>query len=205
MRYTTFLVIPAEYALMDREPIPSTELYRVADALNAIGIETCVVEGATGFLDGVRIVNGALHVSPDARVSDVLHEAGHLAILPRRYRHLANDDLDDLVREMFETAEREGLESESPLYRALLQCSDTEATAWAWAFGRHLGLAPETIIEDHQYPDEDGNGSGAEVRLQVSMGMYLGVNGLAHAGFCSTNRLGRRPQYPKLAFWTQEL
>jgi hypothetical protein len=48
-------------------------------------------------------------------------------------------------------------------------------------------------------------GTGAEMRLSLSMGMYIGIHGLAHAGFCSTNRFGRLPQYPKLAFWTQEL
>ena len=189
---------------MDRAR-PSPELHRVVDALNDIGIEAHFVEVADGFLDGVRIVNGTLHVSPAARVSDVCHEAGHLACIPARYRHLANDDLDNLVRMMFEDATRQGMELESPLYRALLQCSDPEATAWAWAFGTHLGLAPETIIEDHQYPEEDGTGGGAVVRLQVSMGMYFGVNGLARAGFCSTNRFGKLPIYPKLAFWTQEL
>lgn len=190
---------------MDRAQHPSAELHRVVDALNAVGIVARFIEGSDGFLDGVRIVNGTLHVSPDARVSDVCHEAGHLACLPARYRCLANDDLDNLVQTMFDDATRQGLEPESPLYRALLQCSDPEATAWAWAFGTHLGLAPETIIEDHQYPDETGAGGGAVVRMQVSIGMYLGVNGLARAGFCSSNRFGQLPQYPKLAFWTQEL
>lgn len=190
---------------MDRTLHPAAELNRVVDALNGIGIEARLVAGAAGFLDGVRIVAGALHVAPTARISDCLHEAGHIACVPRRYRHLANDDLDQLVRIMFEDATAQGLEPESPLYRALLQCSDREATAWAWAFGRHLNLAPETIIEDEQYPDEDGVGGGAVVRLQVSMGMYFGVNGLARAGFCSTNQFGKLPKYPQLAFWTQEL
>lgn len=188
------------------EVAPQQEkLPQVVEALRAIGLDVRMVPEAIGFLDGVRIEGGALLVAPGCRISNLCHEAGHLACLPARYRHLATDDIDVLVPVMFEDLTRLGVDPDSPLYRAVLQCSDTEATAWAWAFGVHLGLEPETIIEDYQYPDEDGNGTGAEVRLQVSMGMHFGVNGLARAGFCSTNRFGRLPVYPKLAFWTQEL
>jgi hypothetical protein len=184
---------------------PSETLQKVVDALTAIGLEVLFVDGASGFLSGVRIVGGALHISPDCAVSDVLHEAGHLSCTPGRYRGRANDDLDVLAREMLDDLDRLKVEPDSPLYRAVIQCSDPEATAWAWAFGRHLGLEPEVIIEDHQYPDDDGNGTGAEVRLALSVGRYIGVHGLAHAGFCSTNRFGRLPVYPNLAFWTQEV
>ncbi|MEX3983925.1 hypothetical protein AB4Y45_33610 [Paraburkholderia sp. EG287A] len=183
---------------------PSKTLQVVAQALTGISIETRFVKGSSGFLKGVRIVGGALHIAPDCAVSDVLHESGHLACIPGRYRRRANDDLDDIGREMLDDIDRLGIEPDSALYRAIIQCSDSEATAWAWAFGRHLGLAPEVIIEDQQYPDDDGKGTGAEVRRALSVGRYIGVHGLAHAGFCSTNRFGRLPVYPNLAFWTQE-
>jgi hypothetical protein len=181
-------------------------LLRVIAELNGIGLEARLVEGATGFLRGVRIVGGALHIAPECPVSDVLHEAGHLACLPKRYRHLANDDLDVVAREMLDDVERLNEHPDSPLYRAAIQCGDSEATAWAFAFGRHIGVDARDIIEDHQYPDEvTGEGTGAEVRLALSMGRYIGIHGLAHAGFCSTNRFGRLPQYPNLAYWTQDL
>jgi hypothetical protein len=196
---------------LSREQAPAAppqheELARVVAALCQIGLDVRMVPGATGFLDGVRIVGGALLVAPDCRISNLIHEAGHIACVPARYRHLAYDDLDELVQVMFDDLMRLGVEPDAPLYRAVLQCSDPEATAWAWAFGVHLGLAPETVIEDYQYPDpESGEGGGEVVRLQVSMGMHFGVNGLARGGFCSTNRFGRLPVYPTLAFWTQEL
>lgn len=180
-------------------------LIRVIEALIDIGLDARIVEGATGFLPNVRIVAGVLHVAPDCRISDLLHEASHLACLPKRYRARANDDLDVVAKEMLDDLERLNEPPDSPLYRAVIQCSDPEATAWAYAFGLHLGLSPEDIIEDDQYPDDNGVGTGAEVRLALSMGMYIGIHGLANAGFCSTNRFGRLPQYPKLAYWTQEL
>ncbi|HDR9103413.1 TPA: hypothetical protein QDB04_000133 [Burkholderia vietnamiensis] len=181
------------------------KLTRVITALNDIGLVARIVVGASGFLQKIRIVSGELHIAPDCPVSDVLHEAGHLACIPRRFRHRANDDLAVLAREMLAEVGEQDAWCETPLYRAVIQCSDTEATAWAWAFGQHLGLAADDIIEDHQYPDENGVGTGAELRMALSMRMYAGIHGLAHAGFCSTNRLGRLPRYPDLVFWTQEL
>ncbi|WP_198363774.1 hypothetical protein [Burkholderia ubonensis] len=198
-----FLV--ADRRLAAHDAGPQETFHRVIQALNDIGLEVRIVEGATGFLPNLRIVGGALHVAPNCSVSDILHEAGHLACIPQRYRACANDDLDEVTKEMLDDLERLNVHPDSPLYRAVIQCSDPEATAWAFAFGRHLGLAPEDIIEDHQYPDDSGVGTGAEVRAALSMGMYIGIHGLAHAGFCSTNRFGRLPQYPKLAYWTQEL
>lgn len=195
----------ADRRLAARDAGPQQTFHRVIQALNDIGLEVRLVERATGFLPNVRIVAGVLHVAPDCRISDLLHEAAHLACLPRRYRARAYDDLDVVAKEMLDDLERLNESPDSALYRAVIQCSDPEATAWAYAFGVHLGLAPEDIIEDDQYPDDNGVGTGAEVRLALSMGMYIGIHGLAHAGFCSTNRFGRLPQYPKLAYWTQEL
>lgn len=183
---------------------------RVCEALNEIGIETTFVESfgedAKPFLDNVRIVNGTLHIIPACDASNVLHEAGHLAIIPRRYRAMANDDLDVLTKYMLDDLENYYDEGpDSPIYRAVIQCSDTEATAWSFAFGRHIGIPDEEIIKDDQYPDENGVPTGAEVRKCLAMRAYMGINGLAHAGFCSTNRFGRLPVYPQMAYWTQEL
>jgi hypothetical protein len=179
---------------------------KVCEALNDIGIPTRYVEETSGFLAHIRIVNGTLHVSPHCDASDVLHEGGHLAIVPGRYRGLANNNLDALVRHMLEDLDNhEEFDPDSPLYRAVIQCSDAEATAWAYAFGKYLRLADEDIIKDDQYPDEDGIPGGAAVRMCLAMRAFEGIHGLAYAGFCSVNRFGKLPVYPQLAFWTQEL
>lgn len=183
----------------------NSKLERVLAGLAEIGIATTIDATAKGFLDKIRIVDGRLHVAPDCPVGDVLHEAGHLAIIPRRYRSRANNDIGRLQREMLEDMTRTNEFPDSPIYRAVLQTSDPEATAWAYAFGKHLGLADEDIIEDHSYPDETGKGTGADIRLSLSMRAYVGINGLAHAGFCSFRGLGGLPKYPEMAFWTQEL
>lgn len=183
---------------------PSPELARTIDALRGIGLQVDIVEGAKGFLPGVAIVHGTLQVSPECRLSDLIHEASHLAIVPGRYRHLAHGNLYALYPAMFNDVDQAQVAPDAPLARAILQCTDTEATAWSWAFGMHLGLAPELIIEDGQYPDENGIGTGAEIRMMLSLNRYMGINGLANAGFCSVHRFGKLPVYPQLAFWLQE-
>lgn len=179
------------------------DLARTLAFLRDIGLPVVVKStlSSPGFLDCVRIEQGGLCVQPDARVSDVLHEAGHLAVTPARFRALVQDDVDEGHRRMFEAMEAEKIEVDSPLWRAALQSGEAEATAWTWAAGLHLGLAPERIIENDDY-----DGEGAFIRQALAMESYLGINGLCHAGFCGRGELGRRrrlPLYPQLCFWLQ--
>lgn len=71
-----------------------------------------------------------------------------------------------------------------------LQCSEPEATA----LGRHFSVPDALIILDHEFPDESGQGTGAEIRMALAM---IGIHGLQHANFCSANRFGRLPHYPR--------
>lgn len=179
----------------------------VLSFLNEIGIEARWEVGASGFVPGVRITNGVLAVDPHCQVADVLHEAGHIAIMPRRYRHMLNGDIAPAIKAAWEDASRIDPHPEAPLMRALLQCSDPEATAWAWAAGMHLGLASKEIIPDTDDPRIYG-GDAAGVRLAHELNHSIGAHGLAAAGFCQVgmfNKYNPKPKYPKLAFWTQEI
>lgn len=170
--------------------------------LASIGLAVSVVEGAQGFLKHVAIVEGGLQVDPRAAVSDLLHEAGHVAIMPAPYRHYLNGDIQEGERAMFEDLERQNLQPDSPLWRAAIQACESSATAWAYAAGTALGLSPEQIIQDHEY-----SGDGEWIRLALSLNSYLGVNGLAHAGFCVVRAnpysKDERPVYPAMAYWLQ--
>ena len=176
---------------------------RILVFLKKIGLDVLVQPGASGFVKGVHIVNGALHVDTAvATPSNILHEAGHIAIVPVKYRDTISNDISAGVSMMLEDIASRDIHPDHPLYRAAMQCGDTEATAWAYAAGIHLGLDPEVIIEDRDY-----NGDGANVRFMVGNGHYFGVHGLAHAGFCSLNtrseKLTGLPSYPKLSMWLQ--
>ncbi|OJA24545.1 hypothetical protein BGV47_30965 [Burkholderia ubonensis] len=173
---------------------------KVMRFLNEIGIPARYEKGATGFTVGCRIDRGTLAVDPACRVSTVLHEGAHLAITPRCFRALMNGNLFAGQREMLRIMGETDLHPDDPLYRAVIQCSDPEATAWAWAAGIELGLPGDEIIRADEY-----GGDGEEIRLALQMRSYIGVHGLAHAGFCEIRERNGVAAWPQMKFWTQEV
>lgn len=103
-------------------------------------------------------------------------------------------------REMLRCIDEKGLHPDAPLYRAVIQCSDPEATAWAWAAGVSLGLPDREIIRD-----DECDGEGADIGLALQMNAYIGIHGLAHAGICAIRKRGDQAAWPQLNFWTQEV
>ncbi len=92
---------------------------------------------------------------------------------------------------------------DSPLSRAIIQCSDPEATAWAWAAGIHLGLPPKIIIQHDEY-----DGAGRDIRQGLSINCYPGFTDLptldfAPRGVTLQQLLIRHEmwQQPKLIRW----
>ncbi|WP_053570338.1 hypothetical protein [Caballeronia cordobensis] len=173
---------------------------KVMQFLNEIGLLARYEVGATGFSEGCRIDRGTLVVDPECRISTMLHEAGHLAITPGCFRSLMDGNLYVGQREMLRLIDETGMHPDAPLYRAAIQCSDPEATAWAWSAGVELGLPGEEIIRDDEY-----DGEGADIRLGLKMCAYIGIHGLARAGFCAIRKRGNHGAWPLLKFWTQEV
>ncbi|WDD90245.1 hypothetical protein Bsp3421_000066 (plasmid) [Burkholderia sp. FERM BP-3421] len=173
---------------------------KVMRFLNEVGIPVRYEVGATGFVDGCRIDHGTLAVDPACRVSSVLHEGGHLAITPGCFRTLMDGNLFAGQREMLRILDEAELHPDHPLYRAVIQCSDPEATAWAWAAGIKLGLPGDEIIRDDEY-----DGEGEDIRLSLKAAAYFGVHGLAHAGFCELRERNGIAPWPHMKFWTQEV
>jgi hypothetical protein len=169
--------------------------------LNEIGLPIAVVPGASAFLELIRIVEGRLEIDPLCPVSNILHEAGHLATVPSAFRHLMTGNLDEGIKRMFDEIEKMGLHPDHPLSRSAMQASEVEATAWAWAVGEHLDIPPDVAILDSEYDND-----GAEVRSMLMARAYYGIHGLMHAGFCVNRANPNRnlPVYPKLAYWLQQ-
>lgn len=186
---------------MTHAPELGRPLRRTIAFLVGIGMPCHVVPKASGFVRGVRIVSGTLHIDATASSSKVLHEAGHLAVLPGRFRRQANDNLAAVFRLMMDTVDF--TDPDTGEARAAIQATEVEATAWAWAAGEAIGLIPSQIVEDVDYC-----GTGAEVRQQLRMRAYVGINGLSAGGFCVTRpaleKVYGRPAYPKLAMWLQK-
>ena len=176
-------------------------LIRTVRFLNEIGLRCEPRAGAAGFVAGVVIERGALFFDDVARASNLLHEAGHLAVVPSRFRPLFNGNVSGGQKAMMAAIDFSNPDSSEA--RAALSCSDPEATAWAWSAGKRVGLAPEEIILDAEY-----GGDGPSVRAALQACCYAGIHGLAHSGFCVV-RPGRLsairglPAYPQLARWLQ--
>lgn len=163
--------------------------------LREIGIECNIHPGARGFIDLLLIQDGALLVDPRCPVSNLLHDAGHLAIFPAQYRALTQSNVDVVVQLLLSDAVNEG-EPDSPFYRAAIQSSDPEATAWAWAAGLAAGLPPRRIILNSEY-----GGDGASIRSCLQLGRYMGIHGLMHSGMCLNPRAPGG--FPQMLRWTQ--
>lgn len=172
-----------------------TAQYRTAiiEFFSEIGLEAKPKPGAAGFIESTEIAGGVLFYDPDkALPSNLLHEAGHLAVLPSQYRSWADGDLDETYPLIGDDVFRR-YPADHPIMIRAMQSGEAETTAWAWAAGRHLGIPDDIIILDSEY-----GGEGANIRLHLQLNSYLGINGLRAGGMCSSVR-----DYPKMTYWLQ--
>ena len=169
---------------------------KVINFLNSIGIPT--IKGYVpimSFLPGILIKQGTLIYNGKATLGDMLHEAGHLAIVPGKYRKFMSGKLDRSIKRIYRMAKAsDELDNpDAPIARQLMQASESEATAWAWAVGKFLNIAEEEIILDNTY-----EGKGANERAKLSANCHFGINGLRASGMVESVKT-----YPKLTRWVQ--
>lgn len=160
--------------------------------LREIGLVVHEVESANGFIPHIEIHDGEIYCDPDAEASALIHEAGHLACLTGDARSHCGCDVGSTQRMMYE--HYMALDHDHPALRVAMQSGDPEATAWAWAAGKHLGIPDEFIIQNHEY-----DGEGEQIRLCLQLNAYLGINGLRATGICHTRAGG----YPNMNYWLQ--
>lgn len=179
------------------------DLILIQSFLQERGIDLALVDEAIeGFVPGVEIKNGTLRVGTNATVDSVLHEAGHLANTPKPFRRLMDGNMAKGIRKMFQSIQAAGLDPEDPLFVGAIQCSDPEASAWAFAAGRSMGFADEITILDSSY-----DGEGAGIRRALAMSQYAGINGMARTGMCAHGFFAKTmglPAYPDMIRWTQD-
>lgn len=166
----------------DTAPAMDRATDRIVSFLRAIGIDVRESRFAEpSFLPGVRIVDGGLRVDRDALrwPGDLLHEAGHIAVVPAPARALLND----------------ALEAQQEIEHG----GEVEATAWAYAAIVHLGLDPAVLFHEGGY-----RGQSAALIRTFSFGVYPGSFGLARAGMTVIGQEATRagiPPYPHMTQW----
>lgn len=136
------------------------------------------------FLPGIVIRDGGLIVDPDRLQwpGDLLHEAGHLAVLPPALRARASDDL----------AEEQDV----------AHAGEQEAMAWAWAAVQAIGLPPDVLMHEGGY-----HGQSAAVLQMYAVGIVPGLRGLCESGMTAARGFTPDPgdvQYPRMLRWLRE-
>ncbi len=136
------------------------------------------------LLPGIALHAGGLIVDPEKLLwpGDLLHEAGHLAVLPAAVRVSANDDLVDLAD--------------------IEHGSEIEAMAWAYAAAMAIGLPLDILIHEGGY-----KGRSLEVLSMYGYGIYPGLRGLCETGMTASPGFGTVSgdvQYPRMLKWLRD-
>lgn len=151
---------------------------RLAGFLREIGLEVEARDlPGPCFLPGVRVDRGRLLVD-EARLlhpGDLLHEAGHLAIVTAAERAERHDDVGaDLGEEI-------------------------GAIAWSYAAAVHLGIDPAVVFHPHGY-----RGASAGFLDNFRHGRYVGVPLLQWMDLTLDEKHARErgvPPYPHMLRW----
>jgi len=158
---------------------PTTRI--MAEFLNEIGIE--VIPGKIKeetFLPGILVKNGKLIVDESKLLypGDLLHEAGHLAVMPSSKRMSINISFgNDPAEEMM-------------------------ALAWSYAVSVHLKINSKILFHEHGYK------GGSENLIQAfQQGSYIGLPMLQWLGMAADEKnapaLGKKP-FPYMIKWLRD-
>lgn len=153
--------------------------------LRAIGIEVVFRENAAAtLLPGFEIINGGLYINKATMLfpGDILHEAGHIAVVPAVDRAtLGNDNI----------GIRENSDAEEMM-----------AIAWSYAACLHLQIDPYFVFHDKGYKE-----GGKSIVENFANKRYFGVPMLQWTGLCVDEQKAKEqdvPPYPHMLKWMRE-
>ena len=154
---------------------------KVVAFLDEIGIATAFAAVAgKSVLPGIAVHDGVIAIDRErlAFPGDLLHEAGHLAVMAPRTRDGSSGRLNAVKAE------------------------EIAAIAWSYAASVHLGIDAAVVFHDGGY-----RGGGASLRDNFTQGYYIGVPVLQWLGMTAdaerAAELGVAP-YPAMLRWTNE-
>lgn len=157
-------------------------LDRCVEFLNDIGIETTFrTIGNKSFLPGLLINKGMIIIDRDAleHPGDILHEAGHIAIVP--------------------AAERQGLSEKGIIKRKNREGEEIMAIAWSYAACIHLSIDPLFVFHEQGY-----RGGRDYITDSCRDKNYIGLSMLENIGMTANEKKARRsnvPSYPHMIKW----
>ncbi|WP_295119556.1 hypothetical protein [uncultured Chitinophaga sp.] len=162
-----------------------TDFNTAVDFIRSVGIPitfTTLPEGT--FLPGALIQNGELIIDAAKLLypGDVLHEAGHIAVVP--------------------AAERANLHNDNIPQRLQREAEEMMAIAWSYAACMYLNIDPCFVFHENGY-----RGGGQELADNFNEGRYFGVPMLQVAGMSAEPHLSARlqlPAFPNMAKWLRD-
>lgn len=166
-------------ALYDREEY----LQKCISFLQKISIETSFEKlDEPCFLPGLSIRNGVIIIDREGLLypGDILHEAGHIAVVP--------------------FAERHTLTATSIGKREMHEAEEMMAIAWSYAACVYLQLDPFIVFHDEGY-----RGGGSYIAENFGNGQYFGLPMLQWKGMAldEANAAAQNlPAYPCMIKWT---
>jgi len=172
--------LPEDF-MREAEVTAQKELFdKIIDFLRGIGLKIKFEELNTEcFLPGISIVDGELVIDLNKLKypGDILHEAGHIAVVPSEERSTLNEH---------SIAQREHKDAEEMM-----------AIAWSYAVCVHLEIDAAFVF--HEYGYKNGGSSIAE---NFKEGRYFGVPMLQWVGMALEKRNNKNmPVYPSMLLW----
>jgi hypothetical protein len=162
-----------------------THFERAVQFITSIGIEVKYrpLDDDT-FLPGLLIDEGCICIDLDKLKypGDILHEAGHVAVVP------AND--------------RKQLNGATIADRKDRAAEEMMAIAWSFAACKHLGIDPYFVFHETGYKD-----NGKAIADQFEAGNYFGVPMLQFSGMSAEPKMAETlnlPAFPAMAKWLRE-
>ncbi len=131
---------------------------------------------STSFLPGIQVVRNGLRVDLEALAypGDLLHEAGHLALMTPQQRS-------EEFPKSAEPAEEIG------------------ALAWSYAAALHIGIAPEIVFHEHGY-----RGQAASLLQTFRDGKLMGQPLLGWLGLTTPELPESPSIFPKMLRWLRQ-
>jgi hypothetical protein len=159
----------------------------IIDFVRGVGIE---LEERTineqSFLPGILINNGKMYIDREKLLypGDILHEAGHLAVMLPEYRAKAGNNVGEDKSQ--DTAQSE----------------EMMAIAWSYAALVHLGLAPEVVFHADGY-----RGASPWFIERYTSGEYMALPLLQWTGMAYDGERAQQHNtlpYPYMQKWLRE-
>jgi len=163
-----------------------TALFQKAvDFIQSIGIPVLFREiPAKSFLPGISIEAGEIIVDPEKLKypGDILHEAGHIAVVPAAERALLNET--------------------TICTRPMREAEEMMAIAWSYAACVHLNIDAGFVFHNDGYQK-----GGSDIAENFREGRYFGVPMLQWTGMALEKPNAEQPElpvYPKMLKWARD-